>query len=150
MASGSTCGHSTTRSSDTDRCRWRPCGGSASKGVAASGDLPPGEHPVAGWLADVAWVQGEPFSRRTVGFVNIEFRTRFADFDLAGQNLTLTAAPFLDLGSVGDKVMVVAPTIRAAAGAGLRIGWNRSTVVVADAAFSREDAQFFINFNQSY
>ena len=90
------------------------------------------------------------FLGRTVGFVNIEFRTRFADFDLAGQNLTLTAAPFLDLGSVGDKVMVVAPTIRAAAGAGLRIGWNRSTVVVADAAFSREDAQFFINFNQSY
>lgn len=90
------------------------------------------------------------FLGRTVGFVNIEFRHRFADFDAIGQNFTLTVAPFLDLGSVGDKVLLVAPTIRASAGAGLRIGWNRSTVIVADAAFSREDAQFFVNFNQSY
>ncbi|MBX3226945.1 MAG: BamA/TamA family outer membrane protein [Labilithrix sp.] len=90
------------------------------------------------------------FLGRTVGFVNIEFRTRFADFDWLGQNITLTAAPFLDLGSIGDEVLLVKPTIRAAAGAGLRVGWNRSTVIVADAAFSREDAQLFINFNQSY
>ncbi|MBX3263007.1 MAG: BamA/TamA family outer membrane protein [Labilithrix sp.] len=90
------------------------------------------------------------FLGRTVGFVNVELRHRFADFDAAGQNFTLTLAPFLDLGSVGDEVLVIAPTVRAAAGAGLRIGWNRSTVIVADAAFSREDAQFFINFNQSY
>jgi hypothetical protein len=90
------------------------------------------------------------FLGRTVGFVNVEFRHRFLDFDAIGQNFTLTVAPFLDLGSVGDRVFVVAPTIRASAGAGLRIGWNRSTVIVMDAAFSREDAQFFINFNQSY
>lgn len=90
------------------------------------------------------------FLGRTVGFVNVEFRHRFADVDVLGQNLTFTVAPFLDLGSVGDKLFLVAPTIRASAGAGLRIGWNRSTVIVADAAFSREDAQFFINFNQSY
>lgn len=90
------------------------------------------------------------FLGRTVGFVNLELRHRFADFDALGQNFTLTAAPFLDLGSVGDEVLVVAPTIRASAGAGLRIGWNRSTVIVADAAVSREDAQLFINFNQSY
>jgi len=90
------------------------------------------------------------FLGRTVGFLNVEFRHRFADFDAIAQNFTLTLAPFLDLGTVGDKVFVVAPTLRAAAGAGLRIGWNRSTVIVADAAFSREDAQFFLNFNQSY
>lgn len=90
------------------------------------------------------------FLGRTVGFLNVEFRHRFADVEVLGQNLTFTVAPFLDLGTVGDKLFVVAPTIRASAGAGLRIGWNRSTVIVADAAFSREDAQFFINFNQSY
>ena len=47
-------------------------------------------------------------------------------------------------------VVLLAPALRASAGAGLRIGWNRSTVVTADAAFSREDAQFFVGFNQSY
>ncbi len=90
------------------------------------------------------------FLGRTVAFANIEFRHRFADFDFLRQNVTLTAVPFLDLGSVGDEVFVVAPTLRASAGMGLRIGWNRSTVIVTDAAFSREDAQWFINFNQSY
>ncbi|MBP9111447.1 MAG: BamA/TamA family outer membrane protein [Polyangiaceae bacterium] len=90
------------------------------------------------------------FLGRTVGFVNFELRHRFLSFDALGQNFTLTLAPFLDLGSVGDKIFVVAPTVRASAGMGLRIGWNRSTVIVADMAFSREDAQFHLNFNQSY
>jgi outer membrane protein assembly factor BamA len=90
------------------------------------------------------------FLGRTVAFLNLELRLRFADFDVLGQNLTFTIASFVDLGSVGDKVFLIAPTLRAAGGTGLRIGWNRSTVIVADYAFSREDAQFFINFNQSY
>lgn len=90
------------------------------------------------------------FLGRTVGFVNLELRHRLLDFDLVRQNFTLTFAPFVDLGSVGDRVLVVAPTLRAAGGAGLRLGWNRSTVIVADVGLSQEDAQFFINFNQSF
>jgi hypothetical protein len=90
------------------------------------------------------------FLARTVGFANIELRHRFADFNAIGQNFTLTLAPFVDLGSIGDEALLIAPTLRASAGAGLRIGWNRSTVIVADAAFSNEDSQFFLNFNQSY
>lgn len=90
------------------------------------------------------------FLGRTVGFANIELRWRFADVDALGQNFTLGAAPFVDLGTIGDKIFVVAPTLRVAGGAGLRIGWNRSTVIVLDGAFSKEDAQFFLNFNNSY
>jgi len=90
------------------------------------------------------------FLGRTVAFANLELRHRFADFDVAGQNITLTAAPFFDAGTVGDRPFLLAPTVRAAGGLGLRIGWNRSTVIVADAAFSQEDSQFFLNFNQSY
>lgn len=90
------------------------------------------------------------FLGRTVAFANVEFRHRFLDFDAIRQNFTLTLVPFLDLGTVGDRVFVVAPTVRASAGAGLRIGWNRSTIIVLDAAFSREDSQFFINFDSSF
>lgn len=90
------------------------------------------------------------FLGRTVGFANIELRYRFADFDLGGQNFTLGAAPFVDLGTIGDRILVVAPELRVAGGAGLRIGWNRSTVIVLDGAFSKEDRQFFVNFNSSY
>jgi outer membrane protein assembly factor BamA len=90
------------------------------------------------------------FLGRTVGFANIELRYRFADFDLGGQNFTLGAAPFVDLGTIGDRILVVAPELRVAGGAGLRIGWNRSTVIVLDGAFSKEDRQLFVNFNSSY
>lgn len=90
------------------------------------------------------------FLGRSVAFANLELRHRFADFDTLGQNITLTAAPFLDLGSIGDKPFVVKNTLRASVGGGLRIGWNRSTVIVLDAAFSEEDSQFFLNFNNSY
>ena len=90
------------------------------------------------------------FLGRTVAFANVELRHRFAELDTLGQNFTFTAGPFLDLGTVGDDVLVVAAALRASAGAGLRVGWNRSTVITADAAFSREDAQVFVGFNQSY
>lgn len=90
------------------------------------------------------------FLGRTVAFVNVELRMRFADLDLLRQNFTLSVAPFLDLGAIGDRVMVIAPSPRVAGGTGLRIGWNRSTVIVLDAAFSREDAQLFLSFNSSY
>lgn len=129
-------------------------------GTIVSGDAPFFEYQDQ-WSADgsirslggsqtLRGFKANRFLGRTVAFANVELRARFLDFDALGQNFTLTAAPFFDFGTIGDTVLVVRPTIRASAGAGLRIGWNRSTVIVADAAFSREDAQFFINFNQSY
>lgn len=90
------------------------------------------------------------FLGRTVAFFNIEVRLRMVDFDVLRQNVTLTLAPFLDLGSVGDQEFLIKPTARISGGSGLRIGWNRSTLIVLDAAFSREDRQFFLTFNNSY
>lgn len=91
------------------------------------------------------------FLARTVGFANLELRHRFAEVDLLNQNLTFSLVPFLDLGAVGDgpfQLRLDQP--RAAVGTGLRVGWNRSTIVVADFAVSGEDQQLFINFNKSY
>lgn len=91
------------------------------------------------------------FLGRTVAFANVELRHRFAEVDVWGQNLTFAAVPFLDLGAIGDRLFV--PRLdqpRAAAGAGLRIGWNRSTMVLLDYAVSPEDGQLFLNFNKSY
>lgn len=90
------------------------------------------------------------FLGRTVAFLNAEVRHRVADFDAWRQNFTLTLAPFVDLGTVGDREFLVKPTARISGGAGLRIGWNRSTVIVLDAASSIEDRQFFLTFNNSY
>lgn len=90
------------------------------------------------------------FLGRTVAFTNLEVRHRLVDFDVLRQNVTLTLAPFMDLGTVGDREFLIKPTARISGGSGLRIGWNRSTVIVFDAAFSWEDTQFFLTFNSSY
>jgi hypothetical protein len=91
------------------------------------------------------------FLGRTVAFSNIELRHKFAEVDLWGQNLTFAVAPFLDLGAIGDLPFVPRlDRIQVSAGAGLRIGWNRSTIVLIDAAISNEDRQVFLNFNNSF
>lgn len=91
------------------------------------------------------------FLGRSVAFVNLELRHQLADVDWAGQNFTFALTPFVDLGTVGDAPFLVRlDGVRASAGGGLRIGWNRSTVVTLDLAASSEDLQFFVGFNNSY
>ena len=90
------------------------------------------------------------FLGRSVAFSNIELRHRFADISVLSQNLSFALVPFLDLGAIGDDVFGLKPVVKTSAGAGLRIGWNRSTMVLLDVAASSEDTQFFINFNNSY
>lgn len=90
------------------------------------------------------------FLGRSVAFSNIELRHRFADINVWSQNSSFALVPFVDLGAIGDDVFGLKPVIKASAGAGLRIGWNRSTMVLLDVAASGEDTQFFLNFNNSY
>lgn len=90
------------------------------------------------------------FLGRTVAFANVELRHRFADFDAFGQNFTLTLTPFVDLGTIGDTLVARFSALRASYGGGLRIGWNRSTVITLDVATSDEDTQLFVGFNNSY
>ena len=91
------------------------------------------------------------FLGRTVAFANLEVRHKLAEVDVFNQNLSFSLVPFVDLGAIGDRLFLVRlDQPRASAGAGLRIGWNRSTIVLMDFAASPEDQQFFINFNRSY
>lgn len=91
------------------------------------------------------------FLGRSVGFANLELRHRFAEAEWLGQNLSFGVVPFLDAGLIGDRPFQLRwDQPRASIGTGLRVGWNRSTVVLLNLAASQEDTQFFINFNQSY
>lgn len=87
---------------------------------------------------------------RTVAFGNVEVRHRVLDVDALGQNFTFTVTPFFDLGTIGDGLLVRFDKLRVAGGAGLRIGWNRSTIITIDYAISEEDQQLFVGFNKSY
>jgi outer membrane protein assembly factor BamA len=88
---------------------------------------------------------------RTVAFGSVEVRHRLGELNFWGQNLSFSAVPFVDLGAIGDQPFLVnLMGMRASAGLGLRIGWNLSTIITMDYAFSNEDQQFFLNFNNSF
>lgn len=88
---------------------------------------------------------------RTVAYGNVELRHQLGEATFWDQHFSLGLVPFLDLGTIGDQVFQVNVSgLRASAGVGLRLGWNLSTIITMDYAFSNEDQQFFLNFNNSF
>jgi outer membrane protein assembly factor BamA len=81
---------------------------------------------------------------------NLELRWTFVKFPLFAQSFSLQIAPFVDTGRVFDRVELAANDWKVDAGAGLRIGWNRSTLVMIDFGASREDTGLFIDFGMAY
>lgn len=85
-----------------------------------------------------------------VAEANIEVRWTFAKFPVLSQNFSLQIAPFVDTGRVFDRVALSFHDWKWDAGAGLRVGWNRSTIIMFDVGASREDVGFFVDFGMSY
>jgi outer membrane protein assembly factor BamA len=92
------------------------------------------------------------FLGRLMDFSNIELRTRFAQFDIFKQNIALSAVPFFDIGGVWDSFSTLYQfqNYRYDEGLGLRIAWNVTTILRFDYAISKEDNQFFFNFNHAF
>ncbi len=88
---------------------------------------------------------------RTVAYGNVELRHKLGEAEFWNQHFSLGVVPFVDVGTIGDQVFQVnLGGLRASAGVGLRLGWNLSTIITMDYAFSNEDQQFFLNFNNSF
>lgn len=91
---------------------------------------------------------------RFIGLVDAgasaEVRWTFAAFSLLRQYFSLQVAPFVDTGRVFDRVAFALDDWRVTGGAGLRIGWNRSTIVMLDFGVSREDTGFYIDFGMPF
>lgn len=70
---------------------------------------------------------------------NLEVRWTFARFPLLSQHFSLQLAPFVDSGRVFDRVGLSLDDWKTDVGAGLRVGWNKSTIVMFDVGYSPED-----------
>jgi outer membrane protein assembly factor BamA len=90
------------------------------------------------------------FVGRVASGANAEVRWTFVRFPLFAQHFSLQIAPFVDAGRVFDRVELSFADWKAAAGAGLRVGWNRSTIVMFDFGASREDAGFYVDFGMPF
>jgi hypothetical protein len=81
---------------------------------------------------------------------NLEVRWTFARFPLLSQHFSLQIAPFVDTGRVFDRIALSFDDWKVAGGAGLRIGWNQSTIIMFDFGVSREDTGFFVDFGMPF
>lgn len=93
------------------------------------------------------------FVGNVVALGNVEVRWTFVHFRLLKQLFSLQIAPLFDVGRVFDQVFDhedFAAGWRWSAGAGLRIGWSRSTIIMVDAAGSPEDFGLYVDFGMPY
>lgn len=92
------------------------------------------------------------FLGRAMSFNNFELRCRFAQGHIFNQHIALSGVPFMDIGGVWDDVSnsFSFNNYRFSQGLGLRIAWNVNTILRFDYAVSREDGQFFFNFEHTF
>lgn len=91
------------------------------------------------------------FLARSMWFANFEIRARFAETKFLKQHFSFTAAPFFDAGTVRNRWQDLNFTnVRYAYGAGLRIGWNQSTIISFDYGLSKEDHLLFFGLGQVF
>jgi len=82
---------------------------------------------------------------------NLEVRWTFVRFKLLNQLFSIQIAPLFDLGTVVDDFGDFPTTTwKYSIGGGLRIGWNRSTIIMFDAAASPEDVGMYIDFGMPF
>ena len=79
-----------------------------------------------------------------------EVRWPFVRFTVLRQHFSLQVAPFVDTGRVFDRVGLSFTDWRVAGGGGLRVGYNRSTIIMFDFGASREDTGFYIDFGMMF
>ncbi|MEN9400223.1 MAG: hypothetical protein RL632_1326 [Bacteroidota bacterium] len=94
------------------------------------------------------------FLDRGIYFLNTEMRIRFFETNLLNQDLSFSAVPLFDMGSVYNLNHPASAfawnKMRYSEGIGMRIAWNLSTILRFDYAVSREDRQFFFTFEQAF
>jgi len=92
------------------------------------------------------------FIGRVTNFNNVELRYRFLQFKFIKQHIALSGVPFFDIGGIWNSFASMSKNnnFRYSEGMGLRIAWNVNTVIRLDYAISKEDGQFFLQFNHTF
>jgi hemolysin activation/secretion protein len=113
--------------------------------------LSDGDRQGLGGLRTLRGYKQDRFVGPIAAMANFELRWTFTDFVVAGQQFGISIAPFLDLGRVFDRVGEL--TLRdwkRGEGVGVRVAWNKSTVIVFDYGMSSEDSGLYMDFGHQF
>jgi Omp85 superfamily domain len=115
--------------------------------------IPFTEEPRAG-LGGLRTLRGykqDRFVGPVMTLINAELRWTFLRFQGLSQRFGVIAVPFVDLGSVYDRVGDLAlGGWKRDQGLALRAAWNLATIIAVEYAFSDEDSGFYVNFNHIF
>lgn len=112
---------------------------------------PEGSINAMGGKASLRGYRANRFLARSMWFSNIELRTRLAETSFWKQHFSFTLAPFFDMGTVRDRWQELNfKDVKYSYGAGLRVGWNQSTILYFDYGRSKEDGLFFFGIGQAF
>ncbi|HXA02890.1 MAG TPA: DUF5982 domain-containing protein [Cytophagaceae bacterium] len=110
------------------------------------------EHFLAlGGLRSLRGYKMDRFTAPVIGFGNVELRWRFYDRKILNQHFAFNFVPFFDFGRVWNDIKRVNLSgYKYNEGLGLRVAWNQATIIIFDYAYSKEDSQFFFNFEHIF
>jgi hypothetical protein len=110
-----------------------------------------GDHQGLGGVWTLRGYNQDRFVGAVTALTNLEIRWTFWDFDLLDQRFSVAVVPFLDMGRVFDTVgSFTFSDWKRGEGGGLRIAWNKATIIRPDVGVSDEGWDFYIDFNQLF
>jgi outer membrane protein assembly factor BamA len=113
--------------------------------------LTDGDRIGLGGLRTLRGFKQDRFVGAIAALANVELRWTFVHFDALAQHFALMAVPFVDAGRVFDRVSDFALTrYRWDAGGGLRVAWNKATLLLIDYGMSAEDSALFMDFGHEF
>jgi Omp85 superfamily domain len=115
--------------------------------------IPYTEEPRAG-LGGLRTMRGykqDRFVGPVMTLLNAELRWTFLRFQALSQKFGVIAVPFMDIGSVYDRLGdVTLSGWKRDQGLALRGAWNLATIITVEYAWSDEDTGFYVNFNHMF
>ncbi len=110
-----------------------------------------GDHRGLGGVWTLRGYNQDRFVGSIATLANVELRWTFANFGLLGQRFGLAAVPFLDIGRVFDRMSdFTLAGWKRGEGGGMRIAWNKATIVRADFGVSDEGFDYYMDFMHTF
>jgi hemolysin activation/secretion protein len=111
-----------------------------------------GDHFGLGGIWTLRGYNQDRFVGPVSAMTNFELRWTFANLrDIVGQRFSFAVVPFLDMGRVFDTVgSFTFADWKRGQGAGLRLIWNKATIIRADVGASDEGWDFYIDFGHQF
>lgn len=81
---------------------------------------------------------------------NIESRIRIGSTRAGSQTFDFMFVPFVDTGKIYDTLMLDFADYESSYGAGLRIVWNKATIIYVDYGVSSQSSGMYINFKHIF